>query len=62
MTDIFDYQQPIRHPLINSALLLAEAAANVCDIYAGDKSVDALRAALRAFDDIYSKYITENNQ
>lgn len=60
--DLFDYQKCFPNPLINSALSLAEAAANVCDIYAGDKTVDTLRAALSAFDDLYNQFITESGR
>jgi hypothetical protein len=42
---------------IHAALRLAREAETVSDVWAGDKSVDGLRAALGAFGDAYDAWI-----
>lgn len=49
--------QPPPEAVINAAIRLAVEAEKVCGALAGDKLVDGLRAALRAFGDVYDERV-----
>jgi hypothetical protein len=46
--------------MLETALQLAREAQTVCNLWDGDKSADALRAALSAFQDAYDAWVHQS--